>query len=359
MARDAGPSGSSRRSTPGGRSWCPTRTGRARGPCCWTARPSRTSTWTTRPTWSSSTSGGWPPPSTCSPPPARRCGCCTWAAARSPCPATSRPPGPAPASGSPRSTAALVDLVRRVLPWRPDPGCGSGSADARDRAPPARDAAYDLVVADVFAGARTPAHLTSVEFAGEVARVLQPGAAATWPTSPTGRRCGTPAAQVATSARCCPGPAWSPTRRCCAAGGTATWCWSPGGTEPPVAELTRRAAGDWFPGRVLADDRAGPVRRRGAGRAGRHRPTVHAAACRNFRCQRVDPTGPGHPYHWCGAWSAGPGDRLRRVAADACVGRPVGSGDGRQDVRNTAVRRSIDEWKTLDGRAAGAPMMGR
>ncbi|GAA2923280.1 hypothetical protein GCM10020221_19220 [Streptomyces thioluteus] len=33
----------------------------------------------------------------------------------------------------------------------------------------------DLIIADVFSGARTPAHLTSAEFVGEVRRVLRPG----------------------------------------------------------------------------------------------------------------------------------------------------------------------------------------
>ena len=36
---------------------------------------------------------------------------------------------------------------------------------------------FDVVVADVFAGARTPAHLTSVEFTGAAARVLAPAGA--------------------------------------------------------------------------------------------------------------------------------------------------------------------------------------
>ncbi|MEP7024464.1 MAG: fused MFS/spermidine synthase, partial [Actinomycetota bacterium] len=34
---------------------------------------------------------------------------------------------------------------------------------------------FDVVVADLFSGARTPAHLTSQEFAVAVARVLRPG----------------------------------------------------------------------------------------------------------------------------------------------------------------------------------------
>lgn len=75
------------------------------------------------------------------------------------------------AATRPRSTqlaaeadAALVALVRRELPldrtWRLKVRTG----DAREvlsRCPPG---AYDLVVQDVFASARTPAHLTSVEF---------------------------------------------------------------------------------------------------------------------------------------------------------------------------------------------------
>jgi spermidine synthase len=38
-----------------------------------------------------------------------------------------------------------------------------------------RDGSADLVVLDVFAGAQTPAHLTSVELLRDMARVLAPG----------------------------------------------------------------------------------------------------------------------------------------------------------------------------------------
>lgn len=75
------------------------------------------------------------------------------------------------AATRPRSTqqavevdAALVDLVRRELPldrnWRLKVRTGDARA-VLARSPAAR---FDLVVADVFAAARTPAHLTSVEF---------------------------------------------------------------------------------------------------------------------------------------------------------------------------------------------------
>lgn len=83
------------------------------------------------------------------------------------------------AATRPRSTQqavevdeALVALVRRELPldrnWRIKIRAG----DAREvlaRSPSDR---FDLVVADVFAAARTPAHLTSVEFVQAVSAAL-------------------------------------------------------------------------------------------------------------------------------------------------------------------------------------------
>jgi spermidine synthase len=71
--------------------------------------------------------------------------------------------------------AALVALVRERLPvdrgWR----LRIRNGDARAVLEKAPEAAFDLVVTDVFAGARTPAHLTSVEFVSLAARVLRPG----------------------------------------------------------------------------------------------------------------------------------------------------------------------------------------
>jgi spermidine synthase len=48
-------------------------------------------------------------------------------------------------------------------------------ADARAAVARLRPGTADLVVLDVFAAARTPAHLTSVEFLGEVQELLAPG----------------------------------------------------------------------------------------------------------------------------------------------------------------------------------------
>ena len=68
----------------------------------------------------------------------------------------------------------LVDLVRRSLPFDPRIKLRVRVGDAREVVSGAREAGYDVVVLDVFAGARTPAHLASVEFV----RAGGPGAGA-------------------------------------------------------------------------------------------------------------------------------------------------------------------------------------
>ncbi len=86
------------------------------------------------------------------------------------------------------SDAAVVDLVRERLPLRQPPrragsrvsaGLRAGRVtvrvgDARAVLSALRPGSYDVVITDVFAGARTPAHLTSVEFVAAVRTVLAP-----------------------------------------------------------------------------------------------------------------------------------------------------------------------------------------
>jgi spermidine synthase len=86
------------------------------------------------------------------------------------------------AATRPRSTqqiverdAALVQLVRRALPLDPNARIRVRSTDAREGLAKVPDGWADLVIADVFSGARTPAHLTSVEFLADVRRVLKDG----------------------------------------------------------------------------------------------------------------------------------------------------------------------------------------
>ncbi|MFH8771421.1 spermidine synthase [Streptomyces sp. NPDC017958] len=85
------------------------------------------------------------------------------------------------AATRPRSTqqvverdAALVQLVRCELPLDPNARIRVRSADAREGLAKVPDGWADLVIADVFSGARTPAHLTSTEFLDEVRRALKP-----------------------------------------------------------------------------------------------------------------------------------------------------------------------------------------
>jgi spermidine synthase len=68
----------------------------------------------------------------------------------------------------------LVELVREVLPW-PEPDLLVIVGDAREVLGAAPADSTDLVVADVFRGSRTPAHLTSAEFVRLAARALRPG----------------------------------------------------------------------------------------------------------------------------------------------------------------------------------------
>jgi spermidine synthase len=70
---------------------------------------------------------------------------------------------------------ALTDLVRSKLPLPAGHRIRVRAADARAVAESVHSASYDLVIADVFAGAVTPGHLTTAEFAAVTARALRPG----------------------------------------------------------------------------------------------------------------------------------------------------------------------------------------
>ncbi|OWA06898.1 spermine synthase [Streptomyces sp. CS227] len=156
----------------------------------------------------------------------------------------------------PRSTqqvvekdAALVRLVRRVLPLDPQARVKVREGDAREGLGRVADGWADLVVADVFSGARTPAHLTSVEFLAEVRRVLAPGG---WYAANLAD--GPPLAylrgQVATA-----GAVFS---ELAVAADPVVWrgrrfgnaVLVAAGQPLPVGEFTRRVAGDPHPGRV-------------------------------------------------------------------------------------------------------------
>ncbi|MFC9271683.1 spermidine synthase [Streptomyces zhihengii] len=160
------------------------------------------------------------------------------------------------AATRPRSTQqvverdeALVRMVRTRLPLDPAARIRVRTADARAGLAKVADGWADLVIADVFSGARTPAHLTSGEFLAEVTRALRPGGhyAANLADGPPLAHV---RAQVATAATAFAHLALAadPTVLRGRRFGNAVLLASD--AELPVAELTRRIAGDPFAGRV-------------------------------------------------------------------------------------------------------------
>jgi spermidine synthase len=126
-------------------------------------------------------------------------------------------------------------------------------ADARAVLEQVQPESFDVVIADVFAGARTPAHLTSVEFTALAARALRPtGVYASNigdgpPLTHTRSRIATTGsvfAHVAVIAE-------SAVLRGRRFGNIVVVA---ADHELPVAGLTRRAAADPFPARVMAGE---------------------------------------------------------------------------------------------------------
>ena len=72
----------------------------------------------------------------------------------------------------------LVDFVRENLPWPKSSSIRVRYGDAREvvtKLPQGLQKSADLLVIDIFSGARTPAHVTSLEFYREACELLRPG----------------------------------------------------------------------------------------------------------------------------------------------------------------------------------------
>jgi predicted O-methyltransferase YrrM len=155
--------------------------------------------------------------------------------------------------GSPQlaveADAELVDLIRLRLPPR-NPRLRIRVGDARAELERLRPGSFDVVIADVFDGGRTPAHLTSAEFWSAIRRAVR-GTGVAAANVADGAPLAHARAQVATALTAFP-------HACLIADagvlrgrrfGNLVLAVSP---EPlPADELTRRAAGDPLPGRVL------------------------------------------------------------------------------------------------------------
>ena len=151
--------------------------------------------------------------------------------------------------------AALMEMVRKYLPLgRPRPAQGRlriRIGDAREVLESVRAASFDVVISDVFAGPRTPAHLTTVECAAAAARALRPGGiyAVNVADGPPLRYAKEQVATIrSVFPACCmiAEPAVLNRRRY----GNLVLAGRDG--PLPEAELGRRAAGDPFPARVVS-----------------------------------------------------------------------------------------------------------
>jgi spermidine synthase len=147
---------------------------------------------------------------------------------------------------------ALVDFVRERLPSE-----GSGirvrTGDAREVLEALGADSVDLVVVDVFSGARIPAHLTTVECVAQAARVLRPDgiyAANLADGAPLAFARG----QVATVASAFAETALIGSPQVLRGRRFGNFVLIASRKPLPVADLARRTAADPFPARVVADD---------------------------------------------------------------------------------------------------------
>ncbi|WP_432161317.1 spermidine synthase [Streptomyces sp. NRRL F-5630] len=160
------------------------------------------------------------------------------------------------AASRPRSTqqvaeidAALTAFVRAHLPLDPRARVRVRAADAREVLAKLPEDWADLVIGDVFAGARTPAHLTSTEYLGEVRRVLAP--AGTYVANLTD---GPPLAflrgQIATAAEVFPELALAADPAVLRGKHFGNAVLAASAVPLPLAPYTRAVASDPHPGRV-------------------------------------------------------------------------------------------------------------
>jgi spermidine synthase len=150
----------------------------------------------------------------------------------------------------------LTDLVRRQLPLPAAPPSRRGrirvrAQDAREVLEAARPGGYDIVVSDVYAGARTPFHLTTAQCAAAARRALRDGGlyAINVADGPPLRHART---QVATIGSAFPQTAMIAEPGVLRGRRTGNLVLLASTAELPLEKLSRRVAADPFPARVVA-----------------------------------------------------------------------------------------------------------
>ena len=144
--------------------------------------------------------------------------------------------------------AALVDFIRLRLPLGAKVRVRVG--DARAELERLAAGSFDVVIADVFAGGRTPAHLTSAEFWAAARRAVRgPGVVAA--NVADGAPLAHARAQVATARAVFPHACLIADAAVLRGRRFGNLVLAANSGPLPVDALTRRAAGDPMPGRVL------------------------------------------------------------------------------------------------------------
>lgn len=147
----------------------------------------------------------------------------------------------------------LTDFVRTHLPLDKRARIRVRIADARQALTTMKPASWDLIISDVFAGARTPAHLTSLEYAQLTAHALRDtGLYAV--NIADGAPLRFARAQAATVLAAYPHAALIAEPGVLRGRRYGNLVLAAARHTLPLAELSRAAAADPFPARVIADD---------------------------------------------------------------------------------------------------------
>ena len=155
--------------------------------------------------------------------------------------------------------AALIEHVRRELPLPQGARIRVRPVDALDGLRSVSENSADLVIADVFASGRTPAHLVSVELFSEAARVLRPEGVAVLNVVDAGPL-DVARQQVANLQACFRSTAAFAEGSTLSRGRSGNVVLAGSRRPLPVTELTRRLAADPRPARLLTGAALGAFR---------------------------------------------------------------------------------------------------